>query len=474
MGSSSVKSADDGALAGLALCALLPSLNVSIANIALPSFTEAFGAPFQAAQWVVVAYLLAVTALIVSVGRLGDMIGRRRLLRIGLAAFAGASLLCALAPTLGLLIAARAAQGIAAAALMALSMALVGETIPKKRAGAAMGLLGTMSAIGTALGPSLGGALIAGFGWRSIFLISPPLALLAFWLAGRFLPRDAARPAASPARFDPLGAGLLAATLGAYALAMTLGGGRLGALNAALLLAALLGLILFIRFETRGPAPLIRIAMFRDAKLSAGFATNALVTTVVMATLVVGPFHLAGALRLDPAEVGLAMSAGPIVSALTGAPAGRLADRFGAEAMTLAGLGAMATGCVLLSIAPLDLGALGYVAPLAVLTCGYATFQAANNAAVMTDPGPEQRGVVSAILNLSRNLGLITGAAAMGAVFAFGSGAQDVAAAPAEAVALGMRLAFRVGAALILLAFVIAIAGRRRGVSRRADAADRP
>src|SRR5205085_6462518 len=141
---------------------LLSSLGTSIANVALPTLAQAFAASFQEVQWIVLAYLLAVTALIVGVGRLGDIVGRRRLLLAGLVLFTAASALCGAAPTLWMLVAARAAQGLGAAIMMSLTMALVGETIGKDRTGSAMGLLGTMSAIGTALGPSLGGILIAG------------------------------------------------------------------------------------------------------------------------------------------------------------------------------------------------------------------------------------------------------------------------------------------------------------------------
>ena len=126
-------------LASLALCMLLPSLGTSIANVALPTLAEAFGATFQQVQWVVLAYLLATTTLIVSVGRLGDIVGRRRLLLAGIVLFTLASVLCGMAPTLWLLIAARAAQGLGAAILMALAMAFVGETVPKAKTGSGMG-----------------------------------------------------------------------------------------------------------------------------------------------------------------------------------------------------------------------------------------------------------------------------------------------------------------------------------------------
>ena len=321
------------ALAGLSLSMLLSSLGTSIANVGLPTLAQAFDASFQDVQWIVLAYLLAITTLIVSVGRLGDIIGRRRLLLAGIVLFTLASVLCGVAPTLWLLIAARAAQGLGAAIMMALAMAFVGETVPKARTGSAMGLLGTMSAIGTALGPSLGGILIAGLGWRAIFLVNVPLGLLAFVLAYRALPVDRQGPKTDRAGFDAVGTLLLALTLAAYALAMTIGRGSFGPLNMALLLAAVLGAGLFVLAEARAASPLIRLAMFRDPGLSASLAMSALVSTVMMATLVVGPFYLSRALGLDAALVGIVMSVGPMVSALSGVPAGRIVDRLGAPRM---------------------------------------------------------------------------------------------------------------------------------------------
>jgi MFS family permease len=200
--------------------------------------------------------------------------------------------------------------------------------------------------------------------------------------------------------------------------------------------------------------------MFRDPLLGAGFAMSTLVTTVVMATLVVGPFYLSGALALDAAHVGLVMSAGPIVAALTGVPAGHLVDRVGAHRVTFVGLAAMVLGSSLLAMMPMVLGIPGYIVPLVVITAGYALFQAANNTAVMADLPQGQRGVVSGMLNLSRNLGLITGASVMGAVFALGSATADITAAHPQAVAAGMRITFVVAALLIVAALVMASASR--------------
>jgi EmrB/QacA subfamily drug resistance transporter len=452
------------ALASLSLSMLLSSLGTSIANVGLPTLAQAFGASFQEVQWIVIAYLLAITALIVSVGRLGDVTGRRRLLLTGIVLFTVASILCGVAPALWLLIAARAAQGVGAAVMMALTMAFVGETVPKERTGSAMGLLGTMSAIGTALGPSLGGVLIAGVSWRAIFLVNAPLGVLTFLLAYRYLPidRQGTKTAPEPERagFDIMGTLLLALTLAAYALAMTIGRGSFGPLNISLLLTVAVGAGLFIRIEGRAASPLIRLAMFRDRELSASLAMSALVSTVLMATLVVGPFYLSGALLLDAAVVGIVLSVGPLVVALTGVPAGRMTDRFGAQRVTVVGLVGIAAGSFILAMTPATLGIPGYIAPIVVITVGYALFQTANNTAVMTGVPADRRGVISGMLNLSRNLGLITGASVMGAVFAIASATIDIAAAGPAAVATGMRFTFAVAGVLIVGALGIAAGNR--------------
>ena len=448
------------ALASLSLSMLLASLGTSIANVALPTLATSFRAPFPAVQWVVLSYLVATTTLVVSAGRLGDAAGRRRVLSTGILVFTGASALCGLAPSLWMLVAARALQGVGAATMLALTMAFVSGTVPKERIGAAMGLLGTMSAVGTALGPSLGGLLIAGLGWRAIFLVNLPLGVAAFLMARRFLPADRRAAKADRVGFDSTGTVVLGLTLASYALAMTAGRGGFGPGGVALLTGAALGVALFVLAEGRAKAPLVRPALFRDPALGAGFATSALVSTVMMATMVVGPFYLSGALGLDAGRVGIVLSAGPLVAAMTGVPAGRAVDRFGAQRMTLAGLLGIVAGAVGLSTTSAATGVVGYVVPIVVVTAHYALFQTANNTAVLAGVDAGQRGVVSGLLNLSRNLGLITGASVMGTVFARASGAADVAAADPAALAAGMRATFAVAAVLVAVAFAVALASR--------------
>ncbi|HEY1333017.1 MAG TPA: MFS transporter, partial [Myxococcaceae bacterium] len=340
------------ALASLSLSMLMPSLDTSIANVGLPTLVEAFGASFQEIQWVVLAYLLATTTLVVGAGRLGDVLGRRRLLLVGIGLFTAASLACGLAPTLPVLVLARGAQGVGAAVMLPLTIALVGETVPAGRTGSAMGLLGTMSAVGTTLGPSLGGMLIALSGWRMIFVVNVPLGLVNLLLAVWTLPADRSARRTDGASFDGAGTLLLGAALGAYALAVTTGHGTFGPVNGALLLAAAAALGLFVVVEARVGSPLLRPEALGDRTLTTGLGMTAIVSTVMMATLVVGPFYLSRGLGLDAAHVGLVMSVGPAVAALTGVPAGRIVDRLGGARMTTLGLLGMVAGLLALSVAP--------------------------------------------------------------------------------------------------------------------------
>jgi EmrB/QacA subfamily drug resistance transporter len=446
-------------LTALSFSILLSSLSTSIVNVALAQLALSFQTTMQAVQWVVLSYLMAITVLIVSVGRLGDIIGRRRLLLLGLLIFAIASGLCAIAPYLWLLMVARALQGLGAAVMLALAMALVGEVLPKEKTGSAMGLLGSMSAVGTALGPGLGGFLMTGFGWQAIFWINIPLALLTCLLVYRYVPFDQAPVKQSESGFDYAGSVLLGLSLATYAMAMTSGRGGFEWQSVALLLIASVGLIVFFHWQGRSVTPLIQVSLLRDQSLRRGLAMSALVTTVVMSSLVIGPFYLSAALNLASSQIGLVMSFGPLVAALTGLPAGRLVDRFGPVNMCITGLMLMLLGCIAFVALASYLSVLAYLFALSLITAGYALFQAANNTAIMQTSGAGQRGLVSGMLNLARNLGLITGASLMGNIFAISSAIEVSSAAPSSVAKLttGLQITFMVGMGLIVLALVIAL-----------------
>lgn len=387
----------------LALAILLASLGTSIANIALPTLAEAFSAPFGQVQVVVVAYLAALTVSVVIAGRLGDRYGLKPMLVAGLVVVAAASLLCAVAPDLWLLICARALQGSGAAFLMTLAMALMRQTADDTRIGQAMGLLGTVSALGTALGPSLGGLLLPLTGWRGIFWVQVPLAILALILTVTKLPDESGKR------------------------------------------------------KARSASPWSMM----DGSLAPNLAVNILVAAVMMTTLVVGPFYLTLNLGLEAMHVGLVMAVGPAIAIFSGVPSGRLVDSWGSHRVLAIGLILLAAGAFLLALVPNMAGVGGYLLAIIVLTPGYQLFQAANNTAALADVPKERRGTVSGALNLSRNIGLIAGAWLMGNVFAFGVGTGEFAHATPSAIAAGMRLTFLLAGGMMLVAIWIAFASYR-------------
>jgi EmrB/QacA subfamily drug resistance transporter len=444
-----------GALASLAAVMLVPSLAVSIANVALPTIGTDLNAPFAQLQWVVLGYLLAVTTAVVIAGRLGDLVGRRRLLLVGVIIFSASSVACGLVPSISLLVSARFLQGVGSAVMIAMATAIIPEVLPAGRTGRAMGLIGTMSAVGTALGPSLGGGVIAVFGWRAIFLVCAACGLIAFGLSYRYLSASTVTRGTRSA-FDWAGSLILAAALGSYALGVTVSFGSTRLINLALLLGAAVGTAAFIAVQTKARSPLVSLPLLRNRVLSTGLVTNAIVSTVVMGNLIVSPFYLSTSLALSPLKVGLCLSVGPLVAALAGVPAGRMVDNLGPGRLALIGLALLTAAATTLALTRIDWGVAGYVGPLAVLTLGYAFFQAANNTAVMQDAGEAVRGVTSGMLNLSRNLGLITGASVVGAIFSHASAGVLEAGGPAAGALAGIHATYAAGALLLLAAMFAA------------------
>lgn len=387
----------------LGLSMLLASLGTSIANIALPTLAEVFLLPFIQVQAVVIGYLISLTITVVIAGRLGDRYGCKSMLIVGLIIFSLASLLCSIAPSLWILVAARSFQGIGAAFLMTLAMALTRQTVSKSQLGRAMGMLGTISALGTALGPVLGGFLIVVSGWQSIFGLQFILAGIAIILARVLLPND------------------------------------------------------YIKKQI--PA---LTSLQIDQNITPNLMVNLLVAAVMMTTLVIGPFYLSLGLNLDQIQVGLIMGIGPVVAILSGIPSGRLVDRWGSRYIVTIGLIFLIIGSSMLAILPKLMGLSGYIMPIIILTSGYQLFQAANNTMTLADVPKARQGMVSGLLSLSRNMGLIIGASVMGAIFSFGVGTNQLTQATALAIIDGMQLTFICAGALMVVGLLISCVSFRR------------
>jgi MFS family permease len=394
------KSTDWPSIVTLSLSILTASLGTTIANVALPTLTQYFSAPFHQIQWIVIGYLIAMTITVVVAGRLGDLFGLKRMLVLGMCIFSGASLLCALAPDLWLLVSARMLQGIGGAFMMTLTVALMSQIAGTSSIGRAMGLLGTMLAVGTAMGPLLGGLLIQTAGWRALFLVLLGLGLLASMMTIYCLPQEGGKEENTPDRKSKW-------------------------------------------FDLPATAVMQNLA---------NIIANAAVAAVMMTTLVVGPFYLGFSLHLSEAIIGLVMAVGPVISIFSGVPSGKLVDVLGTQSVLTIGLSTLILGSTIFIIVPNGPNIAIYCLAIAVLAIGYQLFQAANNTAVMVNMPPDERGTASGLLSLSRNIGFIFGASAMGAIFAFGVGSGTVENATQQQITNGLQLTFGLAAAMTITA----------------------
>jgi EmrB/QacA subfamily drug resistance transporter len=431
--------------------AFMGQLDASIVTLALPSLGRDLHASLGGVEWVALAYLLVLVATVATVGRIADAVGRKLLYVYGFAVFTIGSALCGLAPTLAVLIAARVLQAVGAAMLQANSIALIAEAMPRPLLGRGVGLQGTAQALGLALGPAIGGVLLALGGWRLIFFVNLPAGAIGLALGWFLLPRSRSRRPAE--RADLLGAGLLAlgvaGTLVYLSLANDLGYAEPLLLGA--LAAGILATVAFVRRERRIDAPLIDLSILREPALSVGLSTGLISYLVLFGTLFVVPFYLS-ARHVAPTLIGLQLAMLPVGIAIAAPVAGRLHHRIGARPLTSVGL--ILTGLGLVEIA-LRHDSGGLLAGLALAGLGLGAFTPANNASIMAASPVGHTGVVSGMLNMSRGMGTATGVALASLLYvaAAGAGAADLsptAAGHGLTVALGSLgvVAFAAGLAL--------------------------
>lgn len=421
------------ALVTLCLAVLIAQVDSSVANLATRAIGDDFRTGIGALQWVIDSYNLVYAALLLTGGLLADLYGRRLIFMAGAAVFAAASVLCAFAPSIGILLGGRALTGAGAALLIPSSLAIIRVVWPDERArGRALGIWAGCNGIGLAIGPTLGGFLINHFGWRSIFLVVVPLGFAAVALALSVIP-ETSDP--QERHFDPAAQLLGALALGGLAFA-AIESHRSAELAIAVLIAAALSFAGFIWIESRrGAAALVPLDLFRLPALRGAAAGTAGMTFGMYGTVFVLPLAWLGTGTLDIVGAGLALMPTALTFIVVSPFSGALKTRFGARVMTGGGVAVIASGLATIgATAPSILGAEIGLA-LTGIGMGFATGPLMG-AAVGAVPA-KRAGTASSLINVARMAGATIGVAVMGAAFAMLHGGMP-----------GLRGAMLLGAAI--------------------------
>jgi EmrB/QacA subfamily drug resistance transporter len=430
--------------------AFMGQLDASIVALAFPTLQRDFGASLGAVTWVGLTYLLVLVASVAAMGRLADMVGRKLLYTYGFAVFIIGSALCGLAPGLLALDGFRALQAVGAAMLQANSVAIIALAVPRRSLGRAIGIQGAAQAVGLALGPAVGGLLLAAAGWRLLFLINVPFGLIGMVAGLLLIPRS--RDLAARVRFDWPGLLLFVPAVVAIMGAISLGD-VIGWTSTAIVGSVVVGSLLvagFIRRERRTEAPMLDTRLFRSISFSAGVASGLLSYLVMFGVLLVVPFFLERALEVGAGRAGLELAVMPVTLGLVAPFAGRLADRVGARPLTVTGMLLVAGALTALALA--QPGQVVLVAALALVGAGLGLFTPPNNAAIMSSAPKRDSGVASGVLNMTRGMGTALGLALTGMVY-------GLVASPGE----GLRSSMTFLAAVSVAAVVVAALRGGRG-----------
>ncbi len=429
--------------------------------VALPRLRADFGAELASVQWVLNGYMLALASLTLIGGALADVYGKARMLALGCVLFGLASAACALAPSPTWLIAARVAQGAAAAIVTPASLALIGATYPRLERNRAIGIWAAASALTTAGGPVLGGWLTETFGWPSVFWINPPLALVAVGVLLVFAPKDGL----IRRRFDVIGSAILASAIGALTWALSqVGPGEAraaadapGQPRTVLTIVAglgIVGLALYALWEGRSKHPMTPPRLVENRAFVGLNVATLMIYGAVSIMFFLLPFDLVGRRALSSTNAGLAFLPFTLGVGLLSNLFGGLADRIGARAMLVAGPAGAALAYILMALGRDESLMLGVIGPMTLLGLSFAVLVAPLTASVMSSVDQADEGVASGINNAASRIAQLAGVALAAGVASFASGYK---------VGLAVAAATSIGAALTAAMTLTPIAAREDG-----------
>ncbi|GIP32133.1 MFS transporter [Paenibacillus sp. J2TS4] len=417
-------------LAAICMGAFVSHFTAGVVNVSLPHLAELFATEIRIVQWITTGYLLVIAALLPLMGKLGDRYGHRRIHNLGYVFFAASSLLVALSPNITLLLAFRMVQAIGAAMFQATNMALVAIHMPANARGRAMGILSTAVALGGMSGPIAGGFIAQWLNWHWLFIVHVPIILAAAWLAYRFIPVQV--PASRNGQVDIPGAVSFAAAISFAIIAVSNGNtwGWLSLNTGILFLLAALSMSWLIWRGSTHSSPFLPMNVFRIPAVVSGLAVSFLSFILANTLLVVMPFYMTVSAGFAPAEAGYLLAAYPLALAFTGPLSGRLSDRYGSRPFLFIGLCAMGGGSLLFMLVPDTPALFGIIASLILTGIGMGLIAAPNNSFILRQVPSSLIGTIGGIIALTRNAGMVVGAA-------LGLGLMNDAAGSGEASASG-------------------------------------
>jgi len=393
----------------------MSALDGSVVNTILPVVRNTFHSPVATIEWVVTIYLLVVSGLMLTFGRLGDLRGNRPVYLSGFFIFVIGSALCGMAPTAGWLVAFRGLQALGGAMLFSNAPAILTKSFPAAQRGQALGMQATMTYLGLTVGPSLGGWLTHSLSWRAVFYINAPVGILAVLLSWIFIPGEH-EPRAD--RFDFAGALLFLG--GLVSLLVALNKGQDWGWGSPVILGfmaiAVTLLVIFIWVERRVQAPMLDLSLFGSPVFSSATVSAVFNYVALYTVLFLLPFYLLQGRGLNPEQAGLILTAQPIVMAVAAPLSGTLSDRIGSRIPAMLGMLILAGGMILLSRSGRQTPLEAVAAGLAVCGLGTGIFVSPNNSALMGAAPRQRQGIASGILATARNVGMVLGIGLSGAI----------------------------------------------------------
>ena len=397
----------------VALGTLTSVVNHGSMSVALPTIAQHFGADLSTAQWVVIAEGLAISALILPMGRLSDIVGRKRVYLTGMVIFAGASLMAAGSQSIITLIGFKTLQGLGAAMTQGTGMAMITSVFPAEERGKGIGSHASVVGTGGVLGPVMGGFVVTALDWRWVFYVNVLMGVCALAAVLAIIRSEAFRQDTRNRRYDFPGAALSTAVLLTFLLTVS-NGSSMGWASPPIMAAALgfVGFLsAFVWWEIRSPSPMLDMGLFRSRVFSIGIATNFMSFLAITSSRFLMPFYLQAALRYTPALVGLVLLPNAVSRIIMGPLSGRLSDRYGWKPFNIIGLLLSAAGLFVLASLTVSSSVVMVLAGILLQSVGSGLFQSPNSASILSAADVSRHGVVAAFVNLSRNSGNVTGIA---------------------------------------------------------------